>query len=342
MNIVDTDAMFEKLFIIAEGGSNHNGSLERAKEMIWAAKECGADAIKFQNFTLDTLFAPPYYEKTLGIKDSSWQEEINQITLKHYWIPQLKDEADKAGIMFFSTPFSIEAVEQLQKYVPFYKVASGDITYFQLLEKIGKTGKGIFLSTGGSKIEEIDLAVNLLKKFDLPFICLLHCIMLYPPPVEAMNMNFIHTLQERYGLPVGFSDHTLGIESSILAVGMGAKVFEKHFTLDKSLPGADHKNSMNPEEFKKYTIELRNAEKMLGNKERIISKRESKERIYARRGAYALREIKCGEKINEKNIIFLRPALGIKADKYYSLLGKRVKRNIRKGEPVFPEDIEDK
>lgn len=332
--------MFEKVFIIAEGGSNHNGSLSMAKEMVWSAKECGADAIKFQHFTLDTLFAPIHYEKTLDLKNSIWREDIKKITFKDEWIPHIKDEAEKAGIIYFSTPFSIEAVDNLDGYIPFYKVASGDITFFQLLDRIGKTGKGIFLSTGGSRIEEIDSAVNLLSNFNPTFLCLLHCIMLYPPPPEAMNLNFIKTLQARYRLPVGLSDHTADEKAAVLAVGMGAKALEKHFTLDKNLPGADHKNSMNPEEFRNYTSAVREAEKILGKSERIITERESKERIYARRGAYASKDIKYGESINTKNVIFLRPALGIGADNYYWLLGKRAKRNINKGEPIFQEDIE--
>jgi len=326
--------MFEKIFIIAEAGINHNGNLDTAIELIHKAKESQADAIKFQDLSLHSLFAIKEYERVLGLKDKSWQNNIIPLSFKSEWHEIISKEAFKTNITYFSTPYSLEAVDLLDPWVPFYKVASGDITYTKLLEKIGMKKKGIFISSGSSYIDEIDNAINTLNKYNLPFICIMHCIMLYPAPVTSLNLNFIDTLKNRYNLPVGFSDHTSGIDSIPLIVGKGVKVIEKHFTLDSNQEGCDHRHSLNPVDFKKFVDKIRLCEMILGSKEKVITEKEKMERTYARRGIYAKKDIKKGEKITFDKITFLRPNVYIGAEKVNEIVGKIVKDDIIKGAPL--------
>lgn len=326
--------MFEKIFIVAEAGSNHNGSLDTAVELVKRAKEADADAIKFQDFSLDSLFSPEYYEKSIGLKNSIWQKEIDMYTFKPEWHEIISEEAKKSDIIYFSTPFSLDAVNTLDRYVPFYKIASGDITFIPLLEKVSKKGKGVFISTGASYLEEIDNAIRILSQYNIPFICLMHCIMLYPAPPFSINLNFIDTLKERYNLPVGLSDHTLGIDASLLAVGKGIKAIEKHFTLNKNQQGSDHRNSLDPDEFALLVKKVRLYEKMLGKSERVISERESKERIYARRGIYAKKNLKKGERLTPEKVDLLRPNISVGAEKIKDLMNKILITDVRKGAPI--------
>jgi N-acetylneuraminate synthase len=170
--------MFERLFIIAEAGSNHNGNLDTAVKLVYCAKDAGADAIKFQDFSLNTLFAPSYYEKRLNIEDTSWRQRIDRCAFKPGWHDVVAKAARKADIYYFSTPYSLRAVDIIDDFVPFYKISSGDITYVPLLQKIGEREKGVFISTGASRLDEIDNAVRTLEKFNPQFICIMHCIML--------------------------------------------------------------------------------------------------------------------------------------------------------------------
>jgi len=326
--------MFNRVFIIAEAGSNHNGKLGKAIELVHRARESGADAIKFQDFTLDTLFSVKHYGKILDLTDAGWQTEIKRLSFKNEWHKVIHEEAKKAGIEYFATPFSTELVDILDKYVPFFKVASGDITHLALLERIASKNKGIFLSTGGSTVEEIDRAVAFIKKYNLPFICIMHCIMLYPPPPGVLNLNFIRLLIKRYGLPVGFSDHTSGTDAALLAVAMGARAIEKHFTTDRNLEGPDHKNSLDPTGFRDFVKRIRECEMMLGKTDRTISPEEEKERIYARRSIYSRKMIKKGEILTLDNLISLRPNIGIGAENIFEIAGKRAKVDIPPGIPV--------
>jgi len=333
--------MFEKTFIIAEAGANHNGDLTQAIEMIHAAKESGANAIKFQYFSLENLFAPEYYSATLNLKDNFWKNEIKKLSFKDNWNIRLYEESKKIGITYFSTPFSIDAVDKLNPFVPFFKVASSDITNLLLLEKIGSTGKGIFISTGASTISEVDRAVETLKKYNLPFICIMHCIMLYPTPLNLLNLGFIKTLSKRYSSIIGFSDHTKGINAAPIAVALGAKAIEKHFTLNKNQEGADHKNSLNPKEFENLVKQIRETEILIDGNERVVSEMEKKERIYARRSIYAKINIKKGDTITLKNITFLRPNIGIGAEEANIIIGKKAKININKGSLIKIDMIDD-
>jgi len=326
--------MFERVFLIAEAGSNHNGNLDTAVELVHRAKEAGADAIKFQDFTLPSLFEPQQYEETLKLKNSGWRREIERLSVKPAWHEVLARAANEANIHYFSTPFSFEAVDSLDRYVPFYKVASGDITHLLLLERIAQKGKGVFLSTGSSSIEEIERAVRLLERYTLPFICIMHCIMLYPPPDETLHLNFIGTLKKHFNHPVGFSDHTTHTEAAALAVVKGARAIEKHFTLNREQQDADHKNSLDPRCFSELVRVVRRCERMLGNPERPICEEEARERIFARRGAYAARDLKRGEVVSADGIHFLRPNVGIGAEDFARLKNRKLKADVTIGTPL--------
>ncbi len=322
--------MFEKVLIVAEAGSNHNGDLDTALELIKSAKDAGADAIKFQSFTLNDLFSPSHYEQALNIPDSTWMKNIERLSFKPDWIRPISEEALLAGIPWFSTPFSEKAVQVLDPYVPFYKISSGDITHTTLLRAVARTQKGIFISTGASTLHEIDRAVELLASYQPPFICIMHCVMLYPPPDSLLNLNFIDTLKARHKIPVGFSDHTIGSEASLVCLGKGISAIEKHFTLDRAQEGLDHKNSLDPVQFKQFVEKIRTGEKMAGSAKKELSVMEARERVFARRGIYAATNIGCGEKFTLKKLRFLRPNTGIGAEEIDRLLDMRAAVDIKK------------
>jgi sialic acid synthase SpsE len=326
--------VWKNTFIIAEAGSNHDGDLGTARELVRKAAGAGADAVKFQDFTLETLFAVEAYAGTLGIGDTDWKKQVRKASVPLDWHAPIAEEARKAGIRYFSTPFSLEAVDALDPFVPFYKIASCDITFQPLLERVASKGKGVFLSTGASSLEEIEHAVRVLRPDRLPFVCLLHCVMLYPPPPSALNLSFIETLARRFGLPVGFSDHSEGTDAALVALGKGIRAIEKHFTLDKSRSGADHANSLDPGELARFVVLVRRCEVMLGPPDRVITEPEARERVFARRGIYAARDLVEGERITLDALAFLRPNVGVGAEKAFELEGKVLTRDVRRGEPI--------
>jgi len=332
--------MFEKIFLIAEAGSNHNGDLDTALELVRQAARAGADAIKFQCFSLDSLFAPEQYETVLELKTREWQNEIQKYSFQPDWHEVIASEAEKAKITYFTTPFSLDCVEQIDPFVPFYKIASCDISFSSLLKKIGSKRKGVFLSTGASYVQEIDRAVETLRAFSLPFICIMHCVALYPAPIDTLNLRFIQTLINRYQLPVGFSDHSKGIDAPVFAAGLGAMAIEKHFTLDKTQQGADHKNSLAPDEFKSLVEKIRMLEKAMGCEKKRISSREARERVYARRGVYSRCALKKGTRLTHDDLCFLRPNVSLGAERVEEILGKRLTMDVPKQHPIDPSVIE--
>ncbi len=333
--------MFEKIFLIAEAGSNHNGDLDTALELVRQAAWAGADAVKFQCFSLDSLFAPEQYETVLKLKNSGWQNEIHKYAFQSDWHKVIASEAEKAGITYFTTPFSLDCVEQIDPLVPFYKIASCDISFSNLLKKIGSKRKGVFLSTGASYIQEIDRAVETLRAFSLPFICIMHCVALYPAPFDTLNLRFIQTLSNRYQLPVGFSDHSKGINAPVFAAGAGAVAIEKHFTLNKTQQGADHKNSLAPDEFKSLVEKIRLFEKAMGSEKKRITPREARERVFARRGIYSRRALQKGTRLTYEKLCFLRPNVSLGVERVEEILGKRLAMDVPKQHPIDPSMIED-
>jgi sialic acid synthase SpsE len=333
--------MFDQIFIVAEAGSNHNGDLDTAVELVQRAAEAGADAIKFQDFSLDALFAPEHYERALGLKNHDWQRHIENVSVRREWHDALSRAAVDSGIHYFSTPFSFDAIERLDRFVPFYKIASGDITHLELIEHVARQGKGVFLSTGGAYMAEIEKAVSIVEKYDVPFLCIMHCIMLYPPPDEAMHLRFIDTLRDRFDHPIGFSDHSLDGEAACMALAKGVRVIEKHFTLDRNQEGSDHALALDPPGLKRFVLRLRRCEVLLGSRDRPVSGPEARERVFARRGIYAARDLHAGDILNRENICFLRPNIGIGAEDFDGLKNRGLTTDVTKGTPLSRDMFEE-
>jgi sialic acid synthase SpsE len=333
--------MFERVFIVAEAGANHNGSLQTALELVEEACRAGADAVKFQDYTLETLFAPEQYEKTLGITDPSWRGEVRRLRFPREWRRAVHHRARELGISCFYTPFSPRAVGEVEPLVPFYKVASGDITNIPLLERIAATGKGVFLLTGASELPEIERAVETLRAGAPPFLCIMHCVMLYPPPEDALHLSFLTSLQEHFNLPVGFSDHTPGLEAAAAAVARGAVALEKHFTLDRGQPGGDHALSLDPRGFARLVHRVRRTERMLGPGRRSITPREAAERVYARRGLYAARDLAAGTTLAAGDLTALRPNAFLGAERIREVTGKVLAADLPRGRPLQEHMLRD-
>lgn len=321
------------VFIMAEAGVNHNGSLERAYEHIREAKKAGCDAIKFQTYAakaLTTRKAPKYWN--VGDDDLTQFETFSKLdafSLENY--KKVAAYAKEIGIIFFSTPFDLDSVDVLEKIrVPAYKIASADITFFPLLKKIAKTKKPIILSTGASTIGEIEEAVEYIRSFGNHKIILLHCILSYPTDAEDSNLLMIDDLQRAFpGIPIGFSDHTFDPLTPALAVMRGARVVEKHFTVDKSLPDSpDHKLGVDPQEMRALVDAVRLAEKSLGQMHRAPLKSEQAARTLARRSLTAAVDIKKGTVITERMLLGKRPGTGIPTKFMDAVVGRTARRDI--------------
>lgn len=278
--------MSDHVYIISEIGSNFNGSLEIAKQYIRASQEAGADAVKFQSIRKDRLIAPRVLEDG-RLVDNPIYRNCTFCELPDEWYPELKEEADRAGIEFLSTPFYLEAVDVLESInVSTYKIASGDITFYPLLEKVGRTGKRIILSTGASDLADIDLALTKLRDAGAKEIVLLHCVSNYPPEWSEINLLAMATLRKRFNLPVGVSDHSPGDLIPIAAVALGAVVIEKHVTFDRSLAGPDHPYAMTMEEFGDMIRRVRLLEQALGSGDKVPTSTELLKQRRIRRGIY--------------------------------------------------------
>ena len=319
---------------IADVGSNFNGSKELAKQYIKVCKSIGVDIVKFQCWEVDDLLSKfhPAYEV--------FKKKTTPLGLPLSWHKELKEEADKEGIVFSTTPTQPYQIEKLEEIgIEIYKVASGDLTFFPLLDEINKTGKPVILSTGMATLSEIELALKRLS--NCSEVILLHCISLYPPEFSEVNLKAIETLKnEFYGHPVGISDHTPGYEVPLAAVSMGISYIEKHITLDKTIDTPDAPFSLTVEEFKNLIETVKKIEISLGDGKKLPTEREIPERFWARRGTYAGENIKKGEIFTLEKLKFLRPCKGIPAENFEIILGRRAKRDILKGEPISFEDVE--
>lgn len=338
---------YSKPYVIAEIGSNHNGDMELAKKMIDEAKRCGADCVKFQSWSKNTIFSKKTYEDNYFLGDdyrNRTDYTLEEIVDKyHIGIEEhrlLKKYCDKVGIDFNSTPFSKTEVDLLvdELEVPFIKVASMDLNNIPFLKYIAKKGKTVVLSTGLGDLADVSDAVTCLKEFGCPEVVLLHCVSIYPPEDQQVNLNNIDMYRNTFGCKIGYSDHTLGIVAPIMSLAKGVCIIEKHFTLDKDMVGWDHKISANPEELKIICEAASSGYKMLGSYEKVVS--ESVERRDAfQRSIVAARNIRMGEIITEADLDYKRPGTGI-APKYYEfIIGKRAKRNISYDEIIKIEDF---
>lgn len=326
----------QPVFIIAEAGVNHNGRVDLAKKLILEAKKTGADAIKFQTFKAEevTLASSPaagYQKKNTGIDNQLKLLKSLELNDKNHLI--LKRLASKNKIIFISTPHGhIASSQRLTKLgVPAFKVGSGDITNLPFLEDLGKRGKPIILSTGMATIKEIKEAVRTIEKIGNKQIIILQATTEYPCLPQNTNISAILDLKKHFPeYPIGFSDHTQGFEADILAVGFGARVIEKHFTLDKNLPGPDHKASLNPEEFSAMVKSIRTAEMMIGSGKKIPCNEELEFAPIVRKSIVTITNIKKGQKITDKMISVKRPAKGGLSPKYWhKIIGKISAKNIQ-------------
>lgn len=328
----------ERVLVIAEAGVNHNGSLEIAKRLVDAAKESGADIVKFQTANLKSLvskFAPmAEYQKQNTGKEEAQIEMLRKLLLSYEEFKELADYCKQREIQFLSTPFDIESIHFLNSMVEVWKIPSGEITNLPYLIEIAKTDKKIILSTGMSNIEEVGNAVKILEKYGAKDIVLLHCTTQYPTPYEEVNLRAMLTLKEKFGVSVGYSDHTRGIEVPVAAVAMGAVVIEKHFTLDREMEGPDHKASLEPNELKQMVMEIRNIEKAMGNGIKQPSTSEIANITVARKSIVASQRIEKGEIFTEDNLTTKRPGNGVSPMKWFEVLGQAAIRDFEEDELI--------
>ena len=331
------------VFIIAELSANHNGSLETAIETIRAAKLAGANAIKFQTYTADTITIDSKKEDFL-IKGTIWEgRNLHDLYSEAYtpweWHEQLFAVAKEEGLECFSSPFDPTAVELLEKLnVPAYKIASFEITDIPLIELVASKGKPIIISTGIAELEDIELAIDACERMGNGNIALLKCTSSYPAPIEEANMIMVKDFAERFNMIVGLSDHTIGSTAPVVATCFGARIIEKHFILDRSIGGPDASFSMNEAEFTEMVKAVREAEKAIGKVDYNLTDKQKKGKDFSR-SLYIVEDIAEGEVITEKNIRSIRPGFGLHPKFYKEVLGKKVKRNIEKGERLSLEDL---
>jgi len=325
-------------YIIAEMSANHAGDFNRAIEIIHAAKEAGADCIKIQTYTPDTMTIDcdkEYFKITKG----TWKgENLYKLYQKAYtpweWQARLKEEADKIGIDFLSTPFDKTAVDFLEELgVDFYKIASFEVVDIPLIKYIASKGKPIIMSTGMAKLGEIEEAVNAVKSQGNENLCLLKCSSAYPAVPEDMNLKTIKHLEETFEVIAGLSDHSLGSIGAVTAVALGAKVVEKHFCISREIENPDSSFSMEPGEFKKMVEDIRSAERAVGKVSFEVSEREETNRVF-RRSIFIVKDIKKGEVFTEENIRVIRPGYGLAPKYYEDVIGKTASKDIERGTPL--------
>lgn len=330
-----------RTFIIAEAGVNHNGDWDTAMKLIDAASEAGADAIKFQTFKTENLVSrsaqKAEYQKITTWKTETQFEMLKKLELSEKAHHDLFQYCQQRKIMFMSTPFDIESIDFLNNLgLELFKIPSGEITNLPYLRKIGKFNKKVILSTGMADLGEIEDALNVLTESGTPKnnIVVLHCNTEYPTPYEDVNLQAMLTIKEAFKVNVGYSDHTIGIEIPIAAVALGADVIEKHFTLDKNMPGPDHKASLEPKELKTMVEAIRNIEKALGDGVKKVSASELKNRPIVRKSIVAARHIKKGEVFTGENITVKRPGEGISPMKWDIIIGRRASKAFKKDEQI--------
>ncbi|MBN1107050.1 MAG: N-acetylneuraminate synthase family protein [Deltaproteobacteria bacterium] len=329
---VDLD---REVLVVAEIGNNHEGNVDLAEKMIGLAAEAGAGAVKFQ------AIVP---ERLVSIEQTERIEQLRRFQLKEGDLKRLAERAHAEGIVFLCTPFDIETAQFLSPLVPAFKIASGDFTFYPLLETVADTGKPILLSVGGTTLEEVKRTREFIRARwkgrgiggDL---ALLHCVVSYPTPTEEANLRAIETLKG-LGDVVGYSDHTMGVEAAVLSVALGARIVEKHFTIRKDYSDfRDHRLSADPDELKQMVKRIRDAQLMLGDGERSVGKSERGNIEAVRRSIAASRELSAGTRIERTHLCWVRPAGGIAPGREPEILGRVLRRSIRAGEFIVHEDL---
>ncbi len=326
------------VYIIAEAGVNHNGSLDLACRLVDAAKAAGADCIKFQTFRAQNLVSrnagkADYQKDTTG--DGSQADMLTKLELSYDAFSRLKQYCEEVGITFLSTPFDLESAAFLDQLgVPFWKIPSGEVTNLPYLEALAKTGRPVVMSTGMCEMDEIEAALRVLREHETSDIRLLHCNTEYPTPFADVNLRAMETMRNAFGVEVGYSDHTKGIEVPIAAAALGATIIEKHFTLDRNMDGPDHKASLEPEELAAMVSAIRNIEQALGSGEKTASPSERKNIAVARKSIVAKRSIKAGERLTEDNLTVKRPGSGVSPMRWRDVLGTAAIRDFEEDEMI--------
>lgn len=323
----------DKVFIIAEAGVNHNGKIEVAKQLIDAAKEAGADAVKFQTFQAEKLVCKNARKAEYQIANTKNSESqfdmLKRLEISVQEHKELIRYCNKKGILFLSTPFDIDSIKMLERlHMPIFKIPSGEITNFPYLREIAQLQKKVILSTGMSTLSEVKSAVGVLKKYGSQDITLLHCNTQYPTPESDVNLLTMEKMHRETGLPVGYSDHTQGIEVALAAVALGACVIEKHFTISRNMEGPDHKASLEPKELKQMVIGIRKIEKALGSDLKCVSPSEQNNRDIVRKSIVAAQNIKKNEKFTEDNLTTKRPGTGISPMRWDEIIGQTANKDF--------------
>lgn len=333
----------DKTYIIAEMSANHAGSIERAKEIIEAAKESGADCIKIQTYTPDTITIDCNNDY-FSINGGTWNgENLYKLYSKAYtpweWQAELKEYSSEVGIDFFSTPFDKTSVDFLEEIgVAFYKIASFELVDIPLIKYVASKGKPIIMSTGMSTLAEIDEAVRTIRAEGNNEIALLRCASAYPAVTDEMNLATMKNMAEVFNVPVGLSDHSMGSVGAVTAVALGARIIEKHFCLSRDIENPDSSFSMEPAEFKKMVDDIRQAEIAIGRVSYGPTKQELENKVF-RKSIFVTEDIQAGQKFTEENVRVIRPGYGLAPKFYDEIIGKVASRNLKRGEPVQMGDF---
>jgi sialic acid synthase SpsE len=332
-------------YIIAEIGANFNGDINVAKELIKSAKECGADCAKFQTFISEKIVSDNGFSlmELKGVH-GTWGKTVGQVfkevEFPREWHQELLEYANSIGIHFSTSPYDFEAVDLCQNLdLPFIKIGSGEITWLEMIKYISQKNKPVFLATGDATMSEIDEAIRTIEETGNENVVLMQCITNYPSKIENANINVLKNYQNSFEILTGYSDHSPGPVVSLGAVSLGAVVIEKHFTLDKNDKGPDHPHSMNPVEFKLMVDQIRDLEKALGNSRKVVVEEESETVFVQRRSLYINKNLQVGDTIKEEDIIVLRPALGIPPKFKNTIIGSKLKTDIKEGFPIFWDNI---
>ena len=340
----DSIINMSRVFIIAEAGVNHNGSLDMALQLVDAAKQSGADAVKFQSFKADQLATrsahkAAYQERTTSQAESQF-DMLKRLELDRAAHERILRHCEDRGIQFLSSPFDLPSIDLLAEMkLPVYKIPSGELTNEPYLRKIGAKGKPVILSTGMATLGEVEEAINTLRAAGAGQLTLLHCVTEYPAPYAEVNLRAMHTLKLAFGLPVGYSDHTPGIEVSIAAAALGAEMIEKHFTLDRSLPGPDHAASLEPGELKAMVTAIRNVEAALGTGIKAPAPCEIPNISVARKSLVAASSLPAGHKLQEQDLNIKRPGNGLAPKLMPALVGRTLRVAVERDALIRWDDL---
>jgi N-acetylneuraminate synthase len=330
-------------FIIAEAGSNHNGSMEQAKRLIDVAVAANCDAVKFQLFRASKLYPKEAGKSDYLNTDESIYDIINSMEMPYDWLPQLAEYCQQQGVMFLSSVFDEESTDILDPYVPAYKIASYEMTHLPLVRHIAQKGKPVIMSTGTANLEEVDVSVNEVFSTGNKELALMQCTASYPAPVESLNLKTIVTMKDVFGIPVGLSDHSREpLIGPMGAAALGANLLEKHFTLSNQLPGPDHAFAVEPDELILMVRRVREVEQSLGTGIKTMHGVEAELHDFARRFIFCTAPIASGEALTPENIGVLRKgklAAGLAPKDWYSTLGKHAARDLEAGQPLTAADV---